>query len=53
MAELRPAEILLSEAQIQKRVAEMATSLPTGVGIQAVYDRSTLIRSAIEMARSA
>jgi Cu(I)/Ag(I) efflux system membrane protein CusA/SilA len=36
---------------VKKRIAEMAASLPKGVDIQAVYDRSTLIRAAIETLR--
>src|SRR3989440_1797913 len=36
---------------VKKRMAELAASLPTGVGIQAVYDRSTLIHAAIETLR--
>jgi Cu(I)/Ag(I) efflux system membrane protein CusA/SilA len=36
---------------VKKRVAEIAGSLPKGVGIVAVYDRSTLIRAAIETLR--
>ena len=36
---------------VKDRLAELAGSLPTGVDIQAVYDRSTLIRSAIENLR--
>src|SRR3989440_8902380 len=35
----------------KKRIAELATSLPSGVDIQAVYDRSTLIHAAIETLR--
>jgi Cu(I)/Ag(I) efflux system membrane protein CusA/SilA len=35
----------------KKRIAEMAASLPKGVDIQAVYDRSTLIHAAIETLR--
>jgi AcrB/AcrD/AcrF family len=35
----------------KKRLAEMASSLPKGVDIQAVYDRSTLIHAAIETLR--
>jgi Cu(I)/Ag(I) efflux system membrane protein CusA/SilA len=36
---------------VKKRLAEIATSLPKGVTIQAVYDRSTLIHAAIENLR--
>ena len=36
---------------VKKRLAELAGSLPNGVEIQAVYDRSTLIRAAIENLR--
>jgi len=36
---------------IKRRIAELATSLPQGVEIQAVYDRSTLIHAAIETLR--
>jgi Cu(I)/Ag(I) efflux system membrane protein CusA/SilA len=36
---------------VKKRIAEMAGSLPNGVEIQAVYDRSTLIHAAIENLR--
>ena len=36
---------------VKKRIAEMAASLPKGVEIQAVYDRSTLIHAAIETLR--
>jgi len=36
---------------VKKRIAEMATSLPKGVDIQSVYDRSTLIHAAIENLR--
>jgi copper/silver efflux system protein len=36
---------------VKDRLAELAGSLPKGVDIQAVYDRSTLIRSAIENLR--
>ena len=36
---------------VKKRIAELATSLPQGVEIQAVYDRSTLIHAAIETLR--
>jgi copper/silver efflux system protein len=36
---------------VKKRIAEMATSLPGGVSLQAVYDRSTLIHAAIETLR--
>jgi Cu(I)/Ag(I) efflux system membrane protein CusA/SilA len=36
---------------VKKRVAEIAGSLPKGVDIAAVYDRSTLIRAAIETLR--
>jgi Cu(I)/Ag(I) efflux system membrane protein CusA/SilA len=36
---------------VKKRVAEIAGSLPKGVDIVAVYDRSTLIRAAIETLR--
>lgn len=35
----------------KKRIAEVIASLPTGVDIQAVYDRSTLIHAAIETLR--
>ena len=35
----------------KKRIAEMAASLPKGVELQAVYDRSTLIHAAIETLR--
>src|SRR5215218_9607318 len=35
----------------KKRLAEMAATLPKGVEIQAVYDRSTLIHAAIETLR--
>ena len=37
----------------KKRIAEMAASLPAGIEIQAVYDRSTLIHAAIETLRRA
>jgi Cu(I)/Ag(I) efflux system membrane protein CusA/SilA len=33
---------------VKKRLAELAASLPKGVDIQPVYDRSTLIRAAID-----
>ena len=33
---------------VKKRITEIAASLPSGVEIQAVYDRSTLIHAAIE-----
>src|SRR5437016_10871171 len=36
---------------VKKRIAELAPSLPKGVDIQAVYDRSTLIHAAIENLR--
>jgi Cu(I)/Ag(I) efflux system membrane protein CusA/SilA len=36
---------------VKKRIAELATSLPKDVDIQAVYDRSTLIHAAIETLR--
>jgi Cu(I)/Ag(I) efflux system membrane protein CusA/SilA len=36
---------------VKKRIAEMAASLPKGVELQAVYDRSTLIHAAIETLR--
>jgi copper/silver efflux system protein len=36
---------------VKKRIAEIAGSLPQGVDIVAVYDRSTLIRAAIETLR--
>jgi Cu(I)/Ag(I) efflux system membrane protein CusA/SilA len=36
---------------VKKRIAELAASLPKGVEIQAVYDRSTLIHAAIETLR--
>src|SRR5436190_13892592 len=36
---------------VKKRIAELAGSLPKGVDIQAVYDRSTLIHAAIENLR--
>jgi Cu(I)/Ag(I) efflux system membrane protein CusA/SilA len=36
---------------VKKRIAEMTASLPKGVDIQAVYDRSTLIHAAIETLR--
>jgi len=36
---------------VKKRIAELAPSLPQGVEIQAVYDRSTLIHAAIETLR--
>jgi Cu(I)/Ag(I) efflux system membrane protein CusA/SilA len=36
---------------VKKRIAEMAGSLPKGVEIEAVYDRSTLIHAAIETLR--
>jgi len=35
----------------KKRIVEIASSLPKGVNIQAVYDRSTLIHAAIETLR--
>ena len=35
----------------KRRIAEMTASLPKGVEIQAVYDRSTLIHAAIETLR--
>jgi Cu(I)/Ag(I) efflux system membrane protein CusA/SilA len=35
----------------KRRLADMASSLPKGVEIQAVYDRSTLIHAAIETLR--
>jgi Cu(I)/Ag(I) efflux system membrane protein CusA/SilA len=35
----------------KKRIADMAASLPKGVDIRAVYDRSTLIHAAIETLR--
>jgi Cu(I)/Ag(I) efflux system membrane protein CusA/SilA len=36
---------------VKKRIVELAGSLPKGVEIQAVYDRSTLINAAIENLR--
>jgi len=36
---------------VKKRIAELAGSLPKGVEIQAVYDRSTLIHAAIDNLR--
>jgi copper/silver efflux system protein len=36
---------------VKKRLAELAGSLPKGVEVQAVYDRSTLIHAAIENLR--
>jgi copper/silver efflux system protein len=36
---------------VKKRLAELAGSLPKGVELQAVYDRSTLIRAAIDNLR--
>jgi Cu(I)/Ag(I) efflux system membrane protein CusA/SilA len=36
---------------VKKRMAELAASLPKGVDLQAVYDRSTLIHAAIETLR--
>jgi copper/silver efflux system protein len=36
---------------VKKRIADLAGSLPSGVSIQAVYDRSTLIHAAIETLR--
>jgi len=36
---------------VKQRIAEVAGSLPKGVEIQAVYDRSTLIHAAIETLR--
>jgi copper/silver efflux system protein len=36
---------------VKKRIVEMASSLPSGVSLQAVYDRSTLIHAAIETLR--
>jgi len=36
---------------VKQRIAEVAGSLPRGVEIQPVYDRSTLIRAAIETLR--
>jgi copper/silver efflux system protein len=36
---------------VKKRIAELVTSLPKGVELQAVYDRSTLIHAAIETLR--
>jgi copper/silver efflux system protein len=36
---------------VKKRLAELAGSLPTGVTIESVYDRSTLIRAAIDNLR--
>jgi Cu(I)/Ag(I) efflux system membrane protein CusA/SilA len=36
---------------IKRRIAEMAGSLPEGVSLQAVYDRSNLIRAAIDTLR--
>jgi len=36
---------------VKKRVAEMAASLPSGVSLEPVYDRSTLIHAAIETLR--
>ena len=36
---------------VKRRIAELGTSLPKGVDIQAVYDRSTLIHAAIETLR--
>jgi copper/silver efflux system protein len=36
---------------VKKRIAELAASLPKGVEIEAVYDRSTLIHAAIETLR--
>jgi copper/silver efflux system protein len=36
---------------VKKRIAELAASLPKGVELQAVYDRSTLIHAAIETLR--
>jgi Cu(I)/Ag(I) efflux system membrane protein CusA/SilA len=36
---------------VKKRIGEIASSLPQGVDLVAVYDRSTLIRAAIETLR--
>jgi copper/silver efflux system protein len=36
---------------VKKRIAELAASLPKGVELQAVYDRSTLIQAAIQTLR--
>jgi copper/silver efflux system protein len=36
---------------VKKRIAELAGSLPNGVELRAVYDRSTLIHAAIETLR--
>jgi copper/silver efflux system protein len=36
---------------VKNRIAEIATSLPTGVSLEPVYDRSTLINAAIETLR--
>jgi Cu(I)/Ag(I) efflux system membrane protein CusA/SilA len=36
---------------VKRRIAEMAGSLPAGVSLQAVYDRSGLIRAAIDTLR--
>jgi Cu(I)/Ag(I) efflux system membrane protein CusA/SilA len=36
---------------VKKRISELAASLPQGVEIKAVYDRSTLIHAAIETLR--
>jgi copper/silver efflux system protein len=36
---------------VKKRIAELAASLPKGVELQTVYDRSTLIQAAIETLR--
>jgi Cu(I)/Ag(I) efflux system membrane protein CusA/SilA len=36
---------------VKRRIAEMAGSLPEGVSLQAVYDRSNLIRAAIDTLR--
>ncbi len=36
---------------VKRRIAEMAGSLPEGVSLQSVYDRSNLIRAAIETLR--
>jgi Cu(I)/Ag(I) efflux system membrane protein CusA/SilA len=40
-------------ANVKERLAEIAPSLPEGISIQAVYDRSDLIQRAVETLKSA
>ena len=46
--ELNAAELFDIIDSVKQRIAEITPSLPSGVELQAVYDRSTLIRAAIE-----